>query len=498
MQLRCLMQRDSGLCSSAFCPRRVRLWVGFFWFPTRVLPLVSTRMRRKRHHPLLIWRILIMKFTLCPLAAALLCASAIAAPSQPVGIALITTTTDVAETHIAPFISQDSVDGFPGSRGGWNFADGNAQLMSAKDKQFFSDNSKQIHRIIELRRESKDHNAFEKALKQEKLEEVAGQLSNLGFGTHAASVVARYSKDADIRIHILTIPDPDDSKAEQSEVKKLEQELAADVKPGSTVFDSEKIADAYAKYLNLSFNAMHSENISKYIHNSGVRVVKSEFAFSGVDVKETINKKFKEQSAAKTASAIQKRNMDKVYKSVMDAAQASWCSLPKNNPSVLFLFPAAHSANAKDVPGAGNADAVPSFPASCGLSNPNVLTSTAVNDDGTRISYVDYGKNSIDIAGVEAQPGFLPNGDEYAMHGTCPIGNALTGIAAAIWNQHPDYSPLQVKAAILALGTQDKEVASQVATGKFISRDTLRSFDRFVGSRASIVPTDASESPSFL
>ena len=70
--------------------------------------------------------------------------------AQPVGIALISTDTDISEKHVAPFITTDSVTGFPGSHGGWNFALNNQQLMSDEEKTLVTNHAKEINHLHDL------------------------------------------------------------------------------------------------------------------------------------------------------------------------------------------------------------------------------------------------------------------------------------------------------------------------------------------------------------
>jgi hypothetical protein len=416
-----------------------------------------------------------MKTTFSALLASSLCLPIVATASAPIGVALITTTTDVTEPHIAPFVAPAAVDGFEGSHGGWNFEAKNPSLMSSSDKQFFAANSQKIERVLELRREvesSKDRSQLEAMLKKENLEDVDDKLGELSFGTHAASVVVRYSKEANIQLNFLMLSWHTDEEAIPAD-EKLKDKAAVGV------FNDEDLTRDFAEHLAKRHGAMWADTMNKYIRNSGVKIVKSEFVISGINIHKDIDKKWKEMNPTGEPNAKQKENMELAYNVAMNQMQSSWCSLPKNNPNVLFMFPAAHNGSKKDFPGLGDADAIPAYPASCGLTSKNVLVSSPVNDDGSLIDRVDYGRRSIDIAGVEAQSGFVPNGGQYFMHGTCPISNALTGIAAAIWDKHPEYSPIQVKEAILALGTPEKILSDKVASGKYISRQTLRQFDRF-------------------
>jgi hypothetical protein len=422
--------------------------------------------------------ILKMLRTLTPLAAAIVLMSAGHAATQPIGVALITTTTDIQEKHLAPFIASESVEGFAGSHGGWNFIDNSPQVMTEAQKQVLSEKSKDVDRLYSLERQygaSDNWDGLEKAIKAEKLTDVDDALGGLTYGTHMASIVARFSKNADLRLHILAVPEDESTAA-----KALARQLDKDVAKGATVFDNETTARKFATYLGMTNNDDFLAGIDNYIQKSRVRIVKAEFATSTLHFRTDIDKQFDEQTgkSGKKPTAEQKKNMELAHSLALQHAEQSWCSLPRDNPNVLFMFPAAHTGKLKNVANAGDADANVSFPAGCERTSPNVLTNTSVNDDGTLVQSSDYGK-SIDIAGVNKQSGFAPNGFEVTGGGTCPVGSALTGVAAAIWSEHPEYTVAQVKVAVLALGIPLKSLESHVATGKYITRETLNGYDRF-------------------
>lgn len=397
--------------------------------------------------------------------------------AQPVGIALISAETDVSERHIAPFMATDFVPGFPGAHGGWNFADDNAQLMSESSRKLVKEHGPQINRIYELADQygaTGNWNAFDAQVAKEGLKEIDDNLGYLGFGTQSASIVTRFSKGADVSLNVLVFPDGDKETKADILLKRLDETTVV----GKTVFDNETTAQKYAEYLTVSAGLPWLDRVNQYIKYSGVKIVKSESALPRSMIRAEINKKFGEH---KVPSIEQQKNMDMVYSLVSERMESAWCALPRDNPTVLFMFPAGHSGTYKDSGLlAGNADADETLPVSCERSYQNVLSSTSVNDDGSLVASSDYGV-SIDIAGVMKQPGFLPTGKQFMTGGTCAIGNALTGVAAAIWSEHPNYTPGEVKAAILKLGSPLASLKSKVATASYITRETLSHYDRFAG-----------------
>ena len=318
--------------------------------------------------------------------------------------------------------------------------------------------------------------AYDAAVTKEGLKEIQEKFGYLGFGTQSASIVARFSKDANIKLHILVVPDGDDETNAGALLKQLEE----NTKTGTTVFDNESAAKKFATYLIARESGTWFDKVNQYVKNSGVKIVKAEFASPRSGIRFEINKKFSDQNAAgKIPTVEQQKNMDMAYSLVSEKMENSWCALPRDNPNVLFMFPAGHTGIRRELRLlAGNADADEALPASCENRYQNVLTSTSVNDDGSLVSSSDYGV-TIDIAGVEKQPGFLPTGKEYETGGTCAIGNALTGVAAAIWSEHPEYTPGQVKNAVLLLGSPLESLKSKVAAASYITRETLSHYDRF-------------------
>ena len=374
-------------------------------------------------------------------------------------------------------MATDFVPGFSGTRGGWNFASENAQLMSAESRKLVKEHGDQINRIYELAEQYGSPgkwDTFDAQITKEGLKEIDETLGYLGFGTQSASIVTRFSKGADISLNVLVLPDGDQESKADVLLKRLDETTAA----GKTIFDNESTAQKYADYLTVSAGVPWLDRVNQYIKNSGVKIVKSESALPRSIIRAEINKKFGRE---KTPSIEQQKNMDMVYSIVSERMESAWCALPRDNPNVLFMFPAGHTGNDKDsLQQAGNADADEALPVSCERRYQNVLSSTSVNDDGSLVASSDYGV-SIDIAGVMKQPGFLPTGKQFMTGGTCAIGNALTGVAAAIWSEHPTYTPSEVKAAILKMGTPLASLKSKVATASYITRETLSHFDRFEG-----------------
>jgi RHS repeat-associated protein len=141
-------------------------------------------------------------------------------------------------------------------------------------------------------------------------------------------------------------------------------------------------------------------------------------------------------------------------------ANCSWGS-SANNPA---LTEAIAQSNLLFVTAAGNTrrnlDHHPVYPAALGLEN--TIAVAAINQAGRLSDFSNYGPESVDIAAPgENIFSTLPDGNYGANSGTSLAAPFVSGVAALLWSQHPDWSADQIKEHILASadsisGLQDK------------------------------------------
>ncbi len=128
------------------------------------------------------------------------------------------------------------------------------------------------------------------------------------------------------------------------------------------------------------------------------------------------------------------------------------------------------------VASAGNngsdADVSPSYPAAFDL--PNIISVAALTSSGALASYSNYGKMTVDIGApgsgvysstVGSRVGGVYQSSYGSLDGTSMAGPHVTGAALLFKSLHPNATPAQVKAAILAAATPTASMANKSVTG---------------------------------
>jgi subtilisin family serine protease len=111
-----------------------------------------------------------------------------------------------------------------------------------------------------------------------------------------------------------------------------------------------------------------------------------------------------------------------------------------------------------------NNDATPYYPASYGHDN---VLSVAASDRNDRLgSFSNYGRNSVDLAAPGASIlSTLPGGKYGTYSGTSMAAAYVSGAAAVVWGQHPEWSYRQVIDRILSTVDRVAALSDKVSTG---------------------------------
>lgn len=153
---------------------------------------------------------------------------------------------------------------------------------------------------------------------------------------------------------------------------------------------------------------------------------------------------------------------------------ASWGGIDYTQP----LAEAIAYANARNVvfvTAAGNEgtnnDLIPSYPASLRL--PNELSVAAIDANGQIPSFSNYGGRTVDLAapGVSIlgdYPSYLSAGGYQVLSGTSMATAYVTGVAALVASQHPEYTAAQIVRRIGATVKPLPGLAGRVITGGMV------------------------------
>lgn len=139
------------------------------------------------------------------------------------------------------------------------------------------------------------------------------------------------------------------------------------------------------------------------------------------------------------------------------------------NANILFIAAAGNSAT--------NIDKVPSYPASYKL--PNVISVAAIDKNGRRASFSNYGVTSVHIAapgvGVLSTVPTKSNGSGYAyMSGTSMAAPHVAGAAALYASLNPCASAAQIRDALLRLAVRDPQLTGAVQLNRRLDVSKIR------------------------
>ena len=153
---------------------------------------------------------------------------------------------------------------------------------------------------------------------------------------------------------------------------------------------------------------------------------------------------------------------------------ASWGGIDYTQPLAQAIA-YANAHNVVFVTAAGNEgsndDIIPSFPAS--LRQPNELSVAAVDANGQLPSFSNYGATTVDLAapGVSIlgdYPTTLAANGYQVLSGTSMATAYVSGVAALIASQHPEYTAAQIVQRINATVKPLPSLAGRVITGGMV------------------------------
>jgi subtilisin family serine protease len=204
----------------------------------------------------------------------------------------------------------------------------------------------------------------------------------------------------------------------------------------------------------------HTAGIIAASGNNGVGVV-------GVDwTAQVMVLKFLNSSGSGTDTAAAAA-IDYAARHGAKVANASWGD-GQDSPAIESAIASAGAEGMVFVAAAGNnganTDSSKFYPADS--SQANVISVGAIQSDGTRPSFSNYGAQSVDLSapGVNIES-TLPNGRYGFLSGTSMAAPFVTGTVALVEGLHPSWSVSQVISDILATTTPDPSLAGASKTG---------------------------------
>lgn len=373
-------------------------------------------------------------------------------------IAIIDSGTDMQHDVIAPkaWINQLEIpgndrdedrNGYQDDVYGWNFAEGNAEVIDYKYLGTLNDD---MVKFFELQEKS-----MRGTVTQEEIDWMRAIVKNEDFikrmtvygnfmhGTHVAGISAEKSDDAKI-LAVKLIP---------TEVKLPGQELV-----GGEAFLGgliEKLIKAGIDQLAKAQTATFNE-IAFYIDGHGARVANGSFGTGYPQAKmivETVMKTFsKKEPNAETVDMYAKYFLSALVKNSQSMLEAA--------PNTLFVFAAGND-------GLDN-DEYPTSPTN--IQGDNEISVAATIDYSSLAPFSNYGEKMVDVAAPGV--GILSSapGNKYIkVSGTSQAAPYVAGVAGKILDINPALKPVDVKKIIMETVDTKSFLAGKVKTSGVVN-----------------------------
>lgn len=362
---------------------------------------------------------------------------------QAANIAIIDSGTDMKHEMIASkaWVNASEIpdngrdedrNGYQDDINGWNFAEGNNQVIDYKYldllnddiRLFFSVQAKAIKGIAT----QEEINQMRELLKNEEFLSRIQKFGNFMHGTHVAGISARKSDDAKI-IAVKLIP---------TEVKLPGQKIQEGLVSSDKGF-VEKLVKKGIDFLAIQqMNMM--EEIGYYVHGHKARVANGSFGTGYSQAKMIVETVYK-QLLKKEPTEAEVENYAMYF---MNALVKEGVRMPLSAPNTLFVFAAGNDGSDNDL--------YPTSPTN--VKAANTISVAATIDFKSLASFSNYGKTMVDVAAPGVAIRSASPGNEYLeVSGTSQAAPYVAGVAGAVLDINPNLSPGEVKEIIM--GTVD-------------------------------------------
>ena len=339
-------------------------------------------------------------------------------------------------------------NGYPDDVNGWNFAEGNNQLIDYSYAYSYNDDAKKFFEI-QLKAflgtiTDADKAWYKEKIKDDKFIKNLTIFGNWMHGTHVTGIAAKNSPDARM-MGIKLIP---------TEVKIPGKSAAFD-KAGTPIKDALFTAalTTLAKQQSAIF-----EEIGAYLKNTKVDVANGSFGTPFASIENIVNMIF-EKLYGKKPTAEETAKFTKIFFTAQLEETKKFLAA---SPDTLFVFAAGNEGTDNDV-----------FPTSpTNVQADNKISVAAAFREQSLAVFSNYGINNVDVAapgvGITST---IPMDHYLAVSGTSQASPYVANIAGRVKDLNPKLKALEIKRIILETVDVKSWLKGKVRTSGLVNRD---------------------------
>lgn len=400
----------------------------------------------------------------------LLVALAFSAPSFSSIVGIVDSGTDMKHEMIAPHAwinpgetpdnnRDEDGNGYQDDIYGWNFAEGNNQVIDYKYLGLLDDDIRKFFKIQEnsfLRALTPEEIAWARAkLEDQEFIKKISTYANFMHGSHVAGIASRDSEESKILAIKLIPTEQGLSSLRKIAIKKFGADKIANAKYNKG-FESiivismlQYLAEQQAKAMGeiaIYLNG-HKADIANGSFGTGYAqaemIVKA--IFQGIMQREPTPEETKECALA-------------FLDAVLKASQA----MLTNAPNTLYVFAAGNDGNDNDV--------LPTSPTN--LVGDNEISVAATFQDLSLAKFSNYGKKMVDVAAPGVNINSASPGDEYiTISGTSQAAPYVSNVASLVKDANPSLTPGEIKRIIMGTVDIKSFLKGKVKTDGLVNRE---------------------------
>jgi cell wall-associated protease len=353
-------------------------------------------------------------------------------------------------------------NGYPDDIYGWNFAEGNNQLIDYKYADSYNENSKKFF-DVQLRAFLGTLTDEDRVWYQEKIKDPAfiknlQIFGNWMHGTHVTGITVKnadYAKAIGIKLIPTEVKIPGKDALLISSKNQRNEQFYFDKNSDSSIKD--KILKAALGALATQQAQIFTE-IGVYIAGTNAQVMNGSFGTSYSSIEGLIGTIFEKLLRKKATKEELKEFTDYFFAKLLNESK----KLATSSPKTLFVFAAGNEGS--------NNDIFPTSPAS--IDAQNKLTVAATLGHKALANFSNFGEKNVEVAA----PGVgilstIPKDHYLAVSGTSQAAPFVANIAGMVFDANPKLSVLEIKKIIMETVDVKEWLKGKVSTSGIVNRD---------------------------